>query len=798
MRIKFIKILFLSLVTILLICYFFCLNYPLFNKPVSIVINDNNNQLIGAHISDDQQWRFPHNHTISYKYIQSLIAFEDKRFFYHNGVDFFSLLRAVYYNFSRMSIVSGGSTITMQAIRLSRGIKHRNLIEKIIEIIYATRLELSYTKFDILSLYSSNAPFGGNIVGLDAAAWRYFGRKPENLSWAESATLAVLPNSPALIHPGRNRKKLTEKRNRLLNKLLENNIIDSSTYELSISETIPEKPLAFPQDATHLLNRVYNQYNGKSKLSVFNTTINSEYQKKVTEITNSFSKIYSANNINNIAAIVIENETGNVLSYVGNSTTNIKKNIGENVDIIMANRSTGSILKPFLYASMLTNGDILPNSLVPDIPIQIKGYSPKNFSRGYDGAVPASKAIARSLNVPAVKMLQNYGIEKFIFILRKLGLSTIDKNSDYYGLSLILGGSEGKLFEIAGAYSSMARTLNHFNNNNSLYITSDYHLPNIFTKRKKKLTNEELEKNSFLSASAIWHTFNTMVNVERPEDESNWEMFSSKEKIAWKTGTSFGFRDGWAIGITKDFTVGVWVGNADGEGRPELTGIKTAAPVLFEIFNFLPTSDSWFYQPYDDMIKMSVCRKSGYLSSENCTETDSVWLPLTSINFPKCPFHKIIHTDLTEKYRVTDDCESTFNMKHISWFILPPAMEYYYKQNNSSYKIIPPYRKDCITNISGDIKSMEIIYPDNLSEIYIPKDFNGNRGNCIFEVAHNNPNAILFWHIDEQYVGSTQTNHKMPVSPKSWQHILSIFDDNGNKIIRLFKILDKEKSDSNK
>lgn len=794
MRLKSIKVLFFLTVSVILVGYYYCLDNPLFNKPVCIVINDSKLNLLGAHIADDQQWRFPHNDSVPYKYVQSLIAFEDKRFMYHNGVDFYSILRAVYSNLKSMSVVSGGSTITMQVIRLSRENKGRTIFEKILEIILASRLEASYSKQEILSLYSSNAPFGGNIVGLDAASWRYFGRKPENLSWAESAMLAVLPNSPALIHPGRNRNNLTKKRNRLLKNLFKANVIDSSTYELSVMEAIPEKPLAFPQDAPHLLNRVYNQYNGKSQLSVFNTTINTEYQKKVTEITNSFSKYYSANSINNIAALVIENETGNVLAYIGNSTNNIKNNIGEKVDIVMANRSSGSILKPFLYASMLTNGDILPNSLVADIPVQIKGYSPKNFSRGYDGAVTASKAIARSLNVPAVKMLQQYGIEKFIYILKKIGLSTIDKNSDYYGLSLILGGAEAKLFEIAGAYSSMSRSLNHFTSNNSLYNASDYHSPNIFKNEKKIVKDSELEKSSILSASAIWHTFNAMVDVERPEDESNWEMFSSKEKIAWKTGTSFGFRDGWAVGLTKDYSVGVWVGNADGEGRPELTGLKTAAPVLFEIFNFLPVSDSWFYQPYDDMIKLPICNTSGYLCSENCDVCDSVWLPLSSINFSKCPFHKIIHTDLVEKYRVSDQCESTFNMKHISWFILPPAMEYYYKQNNSSYKSLPPFREDCVGNISNDIKTMEIIYPDNLSEIYIPIDFNGKRGSCIFEIAHNNPNAILFWHIDEQYVGSTQSVHKMPVSPSSGLHVLTIYDDNGNKIVRQFKVLDKEKN----
>lgn len=752
--------------------------------------------MLGAHIAADTQWRFPQNNKVPKKFITALTTFEDKRFYYHMGIDPIALVRAIISNISTGKKVSGASTITMQVIRLSRKGKSRVLSEKIIEMLLAYRLECTFSKNEIMGLYASNAPFGGNIVGLDAASWRYFGREPAKLSWAESCLLAVLPNSPSLIHPGKNRQILQKKRDDLLKQLFLNGEFDKETLELSLAEEIPEKPKNFPHITPHLLARINSEVQTTSSKSIVKTTINIDIQKRANQILKEYHEKFTDNDINNIAALIVEVESGNVIAYYGNNIEPEDKDNGSQVDIIMSERSTGSILKPYLYASMLTSGEILPNTLVADIPTYISGYSPRNFSLGYDGAVPAHRALSRSLNIPAVRMLQKYGIAKFIHVLRKSGLTTVDQNADYYGLSLILGGCEGKLWELVGTYASMTRVLNHYAGNSGLYDEDDYFMPNyIFdNEKKKKKKIDDLSENHLYSASSIWLAYSAMLDVDRPSDEGNWQYFSSSREIAWKTGTSFGFRDGWAIGLSPDYVVGVWVGNADGEGRPTLTGINTAAPVLFDLFELLPDSGKWFDQPYDDMIEAKICHQSGYLASDICPDVDVVWIPSTGVRTEQCPYHKLIHLDKSENYRVTSDCEDPSEMVHVPWFILPPTMEWYYKNKNASYKTIPPLREDCNKNtISVSTSSMEIIYPADLTKIYVPVELDGSQGSAIFEAAHRKPNTKIFWHVDNVFVGETVKFHHIAIAPPKGKHILTLVDEHGETITREFEIIDIEK-----
>ncbi len=784
----------ISIIILLLVFYAFALPPQLFKTPVSTVIFDKNNNLLGAHIAADEQWRFPQSDSVPQKFAACLINFEDKRFYRHFGIDLRAFARAVSQNIKSGEIKSGGSTISMQIIRLSRNGKPRNIYQKIVEIILATRMEISYSKNEILSLYASNAPFGGNVVGLEAASWRYFGRSPSNLSWAESAMLAVLPNSPSLIHLGKNRKTLFEKRNRLLKKIFDNEIINEDTYLLAIEELVPENPKPFPQFAPHLLLRIKSEKKSEAKTK---TTIDLELQKQVLRIVENNYKHLSANGIENQAVVVLDVETGDVLVYVGNTFHRKRNDNGNFVDIITAERSPGSVFKPYLYAAMLSSGNILPNTLIPDIPMQIGGFSPKNYNRGYDGVVPASRALARSLNIPAVRMLQDYGVPLFHDKLQKIGINTITQHPDYYGLSLIIGGCEAKLWEMTGTYASMARTLNNYFDYSGKYDKNDFHQPNFRFNKSKSLDKadikiSDLENSSYFSASAIYFTFKAMLDVERPDDESQWKMFGSSKKIAWKTGTSFGFRDAWAIGVTPQYVVGVWVGNSDGEGRPDLVGIKSAAPILFEVFDLLPANSDWFSMPYDDMQKAVVCEKSGFLASDICDDTDSIWIPQNGIRSAVCPYHQLVHLDFTGEFQVNSNCESPQNMKHVSWFILPPAMEWYYQRKNAQYKKLPPFRDDCKDAMNISNSSMQVIYPRNNAKIFVPTNLGGNNGKTVFELAHRNTKTKVFWHIDNQYVGETTNFHQIALNPETGKHKLTVIDENGEKITVNFSVISKQ------
>lgn len=766
--------------------YLFSLPSNIFNSPTSTVLYDCDGNLLGAMIADDGQWRFPYNSEVPEKFEKAIVQFEDRSFNRHFGVNPLSIGRAIIQNLKAGRYKSGGSTLTMQVMRLSRKGKPRTIIQKIIEVILSTRLELKCSKKKIMALYSSNAPFGGNVVGLDAASWRYFGKNSNELSWAESALLAVLPNAPSLIYPGKNQLLLLIKRNRLLDRLKEVGILDEETCKLSKQEPVPGKPYPLPELAPHLLVRCTKE---GLKGQFVKTTINKHLQEQINEIVERHHQQLKGNEIHNAAALVLDVKTGNTLAYIGNTESEGKSENGNEVDIITANRSTGSILKPFLFASMLSDGEILPNTLVADIPTQISGYVPQNYNLTYDGAVPAKKALARSLNIPAVRMLQDYGIDKFNYSLKKLGMNTLNNPPGHYGLSIILGGAEGSLWNIAGMYASMSRILNHYYNYNGKYNPKDIHEPVYITASDTiDVTHGELLEKSFIDAASIKLTFDAMVEVSRPDAESGWVQYSSSFPIAWKTGTSFGFRDGWAVGVTPSYVIAVWVGNANGEGRPALTGIATAAPIMFDIFSIIQKNE-WFEQPYDEMGKVPVCLQSGYRASNLCTPTDSMWIPLSGLNTPACPYHRIIHLDRTGQYRVTSNCEDVNNMIHSSWFVLPPSQEWYYKSKNPSYKEVPPFKDGCA--VAGN--SMELIYPKETTKIYVPVELDGTMGKTVFQVAHRKANSIIYWHVDDNYIGSTSKIHELGLSPEPGKHIITLVDEEGETLTQSFEIIKNDK-----
>lgn len=765
-----------------LIFYLFCLPDKLFNDPYSTVLSASDGSLLSTTIANDGQWRFPGTDSVSEKFADALITFEDKRFRHHIGFDPLSFGRAMRQNISAGKIVSGGSTISMQVIRLSRKGKSRSLIEKAVEIVMATRLELRYNKQEILALYASHAPFGGNVVGLDAACWRYFGIDQKNLSWAEAALLAVLPNAPSLIHPGKNRDLLLAKRNRLLDKLQQAGRIDAFTCALAKEEPIPDEPKSPPRAARHLLIRIAND--GLSQKRVI-TTIDKNLQHRVEQIVGEHHERLSGNQVFNAAAIVVEVKTGKILAYAGN-IPKVKPEHQSEVDVIASPRSTGSILKPFLYAAMLDEGKILPKTLLPDVPVMINGFAPQNFTKQYDGAVPADQALIRSLNVPAVEMLRDYRYEKLHELLKCMGLTTLTQQPDHYGLSLILGGAEGTLYDVTGMYASMARTLNNYFEyaGKNRYSKKDFH-PLYYVERSDSTLHRE--ESSWLNAASIYLTFDALKEVYRPGEQSGWRHFNSAKQIAWKTGTSFGLRDGWAVGVTPEYAVGVWVGNADGEGRPGLTGTEAASPLMFEIFSQLPPT-SWFRKPLPDLNQVVVCRQSGHRVSEYCQERDTVQVQRKGIETTACPYHRLIHLTKDHKYQLHTDCASLESMTHVQWFTLPPVQEFYYRSKHLSYRELPPFRKDCD---QGASVPMDLIYPKLNARLLIPRDIEGNPGSAVFELAHHNPSATVYWHLDGEYLGVTTKRHHMPVNPPEGKHTLTLVDAQGQSLEREFEVVGK-------
>lgn len=776
---------YLALTSVVVVLFLLSHKSLTYSSDFSQLIFSSDGRLLNASLAHDEQWRFYTDKDMPVQVKQALIAFEDKRFNDHWGVDMKAVARAVYQNITRRKTVSGASTITMQVVRLGRKGHARTLFEKLFEMVVALRLETIYSKDEILQQWAVHAPFGSNVVGVEAASWRYFGRSPYDLSWAEAALLAVLPNAPALIFPGRNHHLLVEKRNRLLLKLCDRGVIDHLTYKLALDEELPESFYPMPRELPHLSQHI-ERIEGPKPGNRYVVTVVPELQRKLSHIAQTFQSRYERGLVNNIAILVAETQTGNVLAYIGNAG-NVNEN-GAQVDVIQSLRSTGSLLKPFLYATVLSDGVITPHELLIDLPVNYAGYSPRNFNGEYYGAVPASEALSRSLNIPMVRLLQQLGVGTLHRRLREIGMHSLNKESSHYGLSLILGGADATLFELTAMYAGMGRLLLDFPALSGEYNVANFHpLRLCSTYEKSDIYNEPP-----FSAGAVWHTLNAMQRLERPTEEGRWQQFSSARRIAWKTGTSYGFRDAWAIGIDPLYTVGVWVGNADGVPQNGLVGVHKAGPVLFEVFRTLPDASQWFPTPWDDLSEVEVCSASGKLAGDYCVHKKMQWIPSLSLRSGVCQWCRPVVVDAQLSKRYFQQCAPP-NAKDTSWFVLPPSMEWYFRRYNSGYRPLPPLSEQC-RQFTSDINPIDFVYPHAGSQLILPIDLTGQQNELVFQAVHRNPLALLSWYIDNEFVAQTERYHKIGIIPKVGQHTLLVEDLQGNRKYLKFEILEKNET----
>ncbi len=747
--------------TLLGFLFWFLFPKPLFQVPYSTVLLAEDGQLVAGKIASDGQWRFPAVDSVPENIQLAITQFEDEYFFYHLGVNPVSTVRALWNNIREGKITSGGSTISMQVIRLARKNKQRSYAEKLLEMYLAFRLEMQYSKAEILNMYVSHAPYGGNVVGIEAAAWRYFDRPIYNLSWAESALLAVLPNSPSMLHLSRNRSRLKAKRDGLLKKLFEKGIIDATTFSLAKMESLPTAPNAIPRLGYHLMTFAESEGQNQKKIE---STLNYYLQQQIDEKVNRYGRFLSQNQVHNACAILVEIATGKVKAYIGN--THLPLTRAPYVDLVQSARSSGSILKPLLYAQVMANGQIHPSTLLRDVPINIGKYAPRNFDKQYDGVVPAGISLSRSLNIPATLLLRDYGVIKFHEDLQELGMSTITRNADNYGLTLILGGAEVKLWDLANTYTTQAQNL-HNSNDTSLGIMA--------------WKNQKQIQNATINAGAWYQTSEALTDVQRPDLEQSWKRFSSSRKIAWKTGTSHGFKDAWAVGYDSKYLVGVWVGNADGEGRPGLTGTSTAAPLMFDIFQLLPKSP-WFETPHGHLKSMELCEKSGLLPGLYCP-TIMVDAVRNTNNFTTCKHHQYIATNIQGE-RVNKACE-TGEIIYDTAFVLDPVAAYFYSKRNAEYKGLPKMSEKCGEENGHQ---MAIIYPTDGAEITVPVNLSGEKELVQFKATHTQTKARLFWHLDSEFIGQTEGVHQLALNIDSGQHVLLITDDQGASTSLKFEV----------
>lgn len=767
---------------------------------------DSNQQLLDVHIAADQQWRLPYQaDELPSRYQTALLSFEDQYFFSHPGINPLAVARAAWSNLQAGHVKSGASTITMQVARLLYGNQPRNWQQKLRETELAFQLEWHFSKAHILKFYADHAPYGGNIVGLTAASWWYFGRAPAALSWSEAALLAVLPNSPGLMHPGRRSDLLQKKRDRLLRQLHAQGHFDATELQLALLEPLPHQPIGWPALAPHLLQSLMKR---SPQQALFYSDIDRQLQQQLTDVLARHARTLATAGVNNGAVLVLDHQQQKIRAYLGN----MGNAAGAEVDIIQSRRSSGSILKPFLYGLMLDEGMLTPHSLLPDVPSQFGGYTPVNFDLQFRGAVPAATALALSLNVPAVRMLHQYGVGRFRQQLQAFGLSTITKGADHYGLSLILGGAETTLFELTRSYAAMARLSADAKNHIPLLTL---HYPAQISKvtplassrllnvqptsidSSFRLSNQQspqalLEQPSLqtdllqlpISQGAAYLTLTALLELERPESEGSWRDYVKSQKIAWKTGTSFGLRDAWAIGVNGRYSIGVWTGNADGAPAAILGGARSSGPILFDAFRLLPDAP-WLTKPSLALKMQEICADDGFRKRGQC-QTAQIEMPIATHLQSQQSYQRQLWLDATGSYQLPTGCAMHLPRKAHTRMILPVTMAYFYQPQHPEYLGLPPAYPGC--SLFTD-QPMDLLYPTKDSHIRLPLQLDGQLGHSVFRAIHRDKQVQIYWHLDDLYLGQTTVPHQMSVQTSVGRHRLVLTGSDGSRLEQEFTVL---------
>ena len=756
----------LSVLLILIIWIAFPLKKPIIPVDYSQTILAEDGQMLRVFLNKNEQWCLPpvKFDSIPQKLKIAVFLYEDEYFRYHPGVNPVSVIRAIKQNIRSKRVVSGASTINMQVARMKFKNK-RNYFSKLKEMLFAVKLNFHYSKNSILALYLNHAPFGGNIIGYKAASMRYFQKQPEKLSWAEAALLAVLPNAPGTISPSQNNALLKQKRNQLLKKLYRKKKISKPVYEMAIVEPIPQKVYPFGLLAPHLTQQIHNTDN----TDIVKTTINYSFQQYFEFLCKQYACQMKQQGINNLSVIVVDNKKKSVVSYVGSQDYFDVASNGM-VDGVHAPRSSGSILKPFLYALSIDEGLITPNTIIFDIPTYFDAFSPNNADEKFNGVVYAKDALRRSLNVPAVRLLNGYGLYQFYSFLKEAGITTLFRNADEYGLPLIIGGAETTPWDIAQLFCGLANSGNF--------------CP-IYVEKKDSLVT--LNEKKLISNGSSFLTMEMLNELKRPGAEYNWQKYRNTTNIAWKTGTSYGHKDAWAVGSTPAWTVVVWVGNFDGESNVLLNGMESAGPLFFEIFNYLPkdASSPWFKKRNSDFKTISLCAETGFVAGPDCPVKRYTNVPREMNALKTCPYHLKYEVDSAETKTVCSLCWSLGHHSK-SYLVYPPEVNYQLNLRGISYELPPDHNPAC-TGVHP-AQNMAFIYPKDSSQIWLPRDFNGELQKVVFKVAHQKPSAKVYWYLDNEYLGATQNNHTQVLRLTEGWHRLTASDNFGEKCKTTFQI----------
>ena len=724
-------------------------------KAPTVVVSDKDGNPLRFFLPKDKQWRFPVElKDVDPKLIQAVIESEDRWFYSHPGINPLAVARAFYTNIKSGQVILGASTIPMQIARLSDP-KSRTLFAKANEAFRALQLKWYYEDSELLEIYLNIAPYGGNIEGVGAASYFYFGKTPRALEPHEIALLTVLPRSPTKYDPTRNPKIAHAKRNEVIDMLKSRGVFTSRQVASSFEKPVPVKRKSQPFKAPHFTEFIYSQFKNSKNIQ---TTLDIWIQHLSDSIAKKHIGDLRAQGINNLAIFVIDNESRELKAMIG-SNNFFEKNISGQVNNAISRRSPGSALKPFLYALALDQGLVIPDTYMLDIPTDFSGYVAENYDDKYRGRITMRNALILSLNSPAVRLLSRVGLKDFHDLLLQGGLKTLDSPTNKYGLPLVLGSGEVTLLDLTNLYATLANDGMHGS--------------------VKLISGQDSNETKLLSPEATYLITEILTELKRPDMPSrSWALTEDVPEVAWKTGTSYGHRDAWSVGYSDRYTIGVWVGNSDGRGVKGISGAEHAGPILFDLFRAIEGGGSKVAESTNLNLKsIKVCKESHMLPSGYCDETEEVvYIPGVS-KISKDHYSKRVFVDKETGHRLVGDCLSERPHQARVVTVYPPELTAWWRVQGRVVETVPPISSYC-KDIPSELPP-KIISPDEKTPYRSLKGTPSEYQRIQLSARVSEGVETLYWYQDLKLVATTTPDKKVFIPLTAGRHNLVVVDSSG-------------------
>lgn len=733
------------------------------SQPPSTVVLFEDDTPAFVFLAPDERYRLQASiDSVDPDYLEALIRYEDKRFRWHAGVDPIAAARALWLNVRHQGVVSGGSTITMQLVRLLEP-RPRRLSSKAIEAFRAMQLEVRLSKAEILSAYVSFISFGRNLEGVEAASFAYFSHSATELTAAEIVTLLAVPQKPAkrFPHPD-NRERLLRARNRIAKRLVSQGVIreHGKSSEVLLEEIrsapIVERTKPLPRHAAHAAFWLKAREPQRRR---FETTLDRGAQRMAEALLRAEQSQLAARGIHNGAVVVIEHESSRVRALVGNFDFFDARHGGQIIGFQQP-RSTGSALKPFIYALGLDRGLILPEQLTTDVPVTYGGYSPNNYDGRFAGLVTMESALAASLNVPFVRVLSSVGVERFVGLLSVSGVVSLDSSPGYYGLSAAIGAMELTPLELASLYSMLAQH-GRF--------------------RPARVLREMSPESprQVLSSGASYLTRRALASRDRPDFPSRRRFSGMPARIHWKTGTSYGHRDAWAAGSGDRYSAVVWLGNFDNTPSFDLVGADASGPILFDLLEALSerSSPPRGSGPSGDLAGIEVCAYSGHVPGPACPETKRVLALRTQVPPLACPYHIAVDVDVETGEALNPTCYQGRRYERRSFMVWPATVRRWLSERHRFLPTPPTLAGAC--RIAATASAPVIVSPQRGLSLVLLPGVPASDQEMPLEAEAQDSMSQLSWFVDGEFLGTSDAAERVWWTPSLGDHEFLVTNRHG-------------------